>query len=156
MSKVIRAQSGGAQFLLAMRKRAVVAMTPSVFSGFGVSLVAFLTKKFLAQCSLEHVWVPEDLFLGMGMLTLLSIGTARSVNVSLSIGTMGNTDVAADLCAVSMFLRRPPRPLEAMRELALRPPFADRVAAKTLTRLRSEDVETLLVAPKIDWQGHGD
>mmetsp|Transcript_106344 Transcript_106344/g.343039 ORF Transcript_106344/g.343039 Transcript_106344/m.343039 type:complete len:379 (-) Transcript_106344:32-1168(-) len=147
-------QRGGAELLGAVGEGAVVAVATVAARPPGAAGAALpgLAGMLLAEAGLEEVRVEEHLLLGV-RLGAVEPCKAEVLHLRRAVeASSRHPYVRADLRRVGVLARLPPGPLGAVRVLALRPPAADAVAGEPLARLRPEDVEHLLVAPKV--RGH--
>jgi hypothetical protein len=110
----------------------------------------------LTDTRLEELWMVQYLLLRVCTSAPDPL-VARIVDSEFSIVTVANAHNAlmrAKEWHVAVLQRRPPWPVKVVGKLAVISPLAYAVAQQPLTALCPEDVQHLLITPKVCWQRH--
>jgi hypothetical protein len=118
-------------------------------------LAASVVSVFLTESRLEDVWMKKHLLFGMSPRTSLPGSAIVFDSLCATEGIFNHTNVRAQLWGVVVAPRLSARPRWVVRKLALRPPPTNTIASKALAWFSPEDVEHLVITPKICWHRHG-
>lgn len=140
-----------------MCEGAVIAVATILLRAAASALVAgTVVHPLLTQSRLENMWV-QDHLLPCVRIWASQAGSAVILHtLGTTSGALNHDDVRADLWGVIISAWLPTWPLNIVRVLALCSPTTHTISGQTLATLRPEDVELLVVAPKVGRHCHGE